>query len=1008
MVNQLTTPIPSHTSNSVTTTVTTSTVDGSQLVVGSTSSTQQVGNFVTDVTLQPYIAPRIISFFAYNMRPSHIMHIFFDGENVDEYCAPGVRTATNTYSVSSITNTSDPNSIPKNGNWGTEIYSDANGIVAGQFQIPAGKFKTGERIMQISDVESLALGSDAYTSISSAKFVASNISVTKQAITLTTVDPVLSYVPLSNTVVTTNTSIVINKVKDVLNVTAWYEPIAQALTINTPDGQPGIYATSIDIYFKQRSQAKENGVTLYLCETKNGYPDGSSILPFSTTHLEYSQINVSSDGTVPTTFTFESPVFLNNGVTYAFIIKPDANDPDYYVYSALLGDVDLSTGQQVFSQPAVGTAFYGATMTQWTALQKEYFKFNLKRASFTSSNSSAYFENSNTDYLSVSNFTYVNNSVGIGPGDYAFQASNSSSSTANVFTKGVLNYYDNVKGIVYVDEGSNNFTSPSVLQVHRFANSALLSSPGPNTTTLIAYANLVSISDVRTNAFVPQFSTLIPAGTGINFKYLGTSNSYSKDTVEQNVTVGYETEFYDYERTIASKTNERLNMSSQKSLTLKAEMYTDSEYVSPLIDTVRHQQLSISNEIDPVDFNYNEFFNNGQSQTKYISQVITLAPGQEAQDLQISLTAYKPVGSDIQVWAKFKNSNDGESFNNKTWVPLINKSMDAYSDPSDPSDYRELNYSVAEGYPLLYTNGTISTTNTSTTVTGTSTLFSTELEPGWFITMRSGTQQLITNSFSVYANSTGFSNTTDTIKISNANTYINVGDRMKYVVPTNNTAISTLANNTYYYVVFTNSSSVALSATLGGANIDITDTRTTNPGETHTFYHETTVYNFNEKTRKIMSIASDTSLVIDSPFIGNYTSNSYYICFPPTTAWASTNYSTNLSGTVSVSTSTNIITGTGTSFTTELSNRSIIKINGDQQQVVSVTNSTSLAVGTVWSSTISGINAYSVGTSGLTYYNNDNSVYNTFKQFQIKIILQSDDTARVPLVDDLRALALQL
>jgi len=87
----------------------------------------------------------------------------------------------------------------------------------------------------------------------------------------------------------------------------------------------------------------------------------------------------------------------------------------------------------------------------------------------------------------------------------------------------------------------------------------------------------------------------------------------------------------------------------------------------------------------------------------------------------------------------------------------------------------------------------------------------------------------------VVANSVGFSNSTNTIKISSADTLFAVGDYVIYRVPTSNTKIAGITTaNAYYFVSFVNSSSLALSATSGGANLDITDARITNPGEVHT------------------------------------------------------------------------------------------------------------------------------------------------------------------------------
>lgn len=991
--------------NTTTTVATTvHTQQGTQLVVSSQANTVSVGDFVTGVELQPYIANRIISFYAYNLRPNQRVHIFFDSVLVDEYCAPGTRYSGNNY-ITNITSTSDYNVIEKQGDWGTPIYADLFGQVCGQFNIPAGKFRTGERTLEIADVTSLALGGDSITTKAAATFTASNLSVTKKALTMTTINPELSWVPLTNTFTTSSTTV--ENIVIAPDFSAVYgtftEPIAQALTINTPNKEAGIFATSLELYFQQKSQSYQEvggvntypyGVTVYLCETNNGYPDGSKILPFSTVHLDYNSINASNTAAnVATKFTFEAPVFLQNGLTYAFIVKPDNNDPDYRVYSANLGNLDIDTNQQVFQQPAVGTAFYGATMTQWTALQTEYIKFKLNRAAFTNAYGNAVFNNANTDFLTVYNVGYSNSSVGILSGDYVFESVNSTVTTANTSKKGTLNFYDDVKGIVYVANSTGNFTSNTFIQIHRFANASL--SSAPNTTTLIAYGNTGNIQNVQLNAFVPQFATLTPAGTGLVFNYKGTSNTYGADSIEYPVNSGSETEFFDQERIVASRTNENTNMSSAKSMTVRAYMTTDSEFVSPVIDTVRYQQLAIANKVDAVNFDYQEFFNDGNAKSKYISQVVTLADGQDAQDLNITLTAYRPPQSDIQVWIKFMNGEDIDPMNAKVWAPLINKNGDVYCDPSNINDFKEFTFTVPEYYGMIPANGTITCSNTDANVTGSGTLFSTELKTGWYINMlanttfnettrqivnitnntvitldqpfngnytanayfivpppstpylstntsyqlsgqvnTSSTNNVVTGFYSaINANTTVVNNSGDAILISNANTYYTAGDRVFYYVPAGNTAVGGLTGNNWYYIQASNSTAVKLATSSGGSAIDLTGL-TTNPAEVHSL----------NKTNFILEIAAG----------------------------------------------------------------SVININGDSQRVVSVTNAVSLTVQKPWTNASSLANAYNISPAGITYLNKSYNLYSKFKQFQIKIILQSDNSARIPIINDIRALALQL
>lgn len=978
--------------NSTTTAVsTTYTQTGSQLQVTSQSNTVTIGDLVTDVTLQPYIASRVVSFFAYNMRPNQRLHIFFDGVLVDDYCAPGIRNAGNNYNTSTITSTADYTVVERNGAWGTPIFSDFFGVVTGQFNIPAGTFKTGERALQICDVTSLAQGNDAITTSSSAFFVASNLTATKKTITLTTVNPELSYLPLSNSYIVNTSSTNITITPNILNLNiTWHsEPLAQALTINTPNGQAGVYITSIDLYFKAKSALTERGVSLYICETDNGYPNGNAILPFGTVHLNNSEINADSTGVTPTKFIFEAPIFLNNAKIYAFIVKPDANDPDFQVFTANLGDNDIVTNFQVSAQPLVGTAFFGATTTQWTALQSEYVKFNLKRANFKNQVGNSYFNNSNTDYLTIFNLAYSNSSSGILPGDRVYQSTNSSPTTANTSIYGTLKAFDDVKDIFYVANSTGNFTGNSFVQVHRFANSSI---NAPNTTTIIAYANTGSLYDPAVNALVPQFATITPPGTSVSYQYYGIGNTGVVDTIGVGVAPGSEVEMYDRERLVKSKSNE----GGTKSMTIKATLQTDNEFISPLIDTVKYQQLVIANDIDGVDFDYNEFFNTGASKSKYISKVVTLAEGQDAEDLQVIISAFKPPSSSIQIWAKFLNKEDSDPINNKVWIPLIDGNGSTYSDPSNPNDFREFVYSIPKAYGLIPTSGTITCNTTNTKVTGVATLFGTDVKEGWYINMVSNTTYnevtrkviSITNSTSltldnpfntnytgvsyfvvppptspylssnsynrltgnvttystnntivgysqaITANTTYVNNTSDALLFSNANTDFKVGDRIFYYVPTGNTPISGLTGNNWYFIATSNTTSVTLNSQPGNATpINIT-APTTSPAETH---------GLNK-----------------------------------------------------------------TGFDIQLSPGDLVLIGGDTQSVVSIANGTSMTVGTPWTSDNSKVPFYKINPLGLTYLSNTGGTYTSFKQFQLKIILQSDDSSKVPLIDDLRVLALQL
>ena len=77
----------------------------------------------------------------------------------------------------------------------------------------------------------------------------------------------------------------------------------------------------------------------HIRETKLGQP--SKVLPFSEVSLDPDQVNLSDDGTVPTTFTFQSPVYLEGETEYAMVLM--SHSTDYTVYISRLGEVDITT-----------------------------------------------------------------------------------------------------------------------------------------------------------------------------------------------------------------------------------------------------------------------------------------------------------------------------------------------------------------------------------------------------------------------------------------------------------------------------------------------------------------------------------------------------------------------------------------------------------------------------------------------------------------------------------------
>ena len=168
------------------------------------------------------------------------------------------------------------------------------------------------------------------------------------------------------------------------------DPLAQTFTV---DDKTGIFVTKVDVFF--RTKAESAPVTFHIRETKLGQP-ARRVLPFSEVSLDPDQVNLSDDGTVPTTFTFKSPVYLEGETEYAMVLMSHATD--YNVYISRLGEPDITTlggGESdqviVSEQPLLGSLFKSQNASIWTPSQYEDLKFKLYRANFKSTGSVSFF-----------------------------------------------------------------------------------------------------------------------------------------------------------------------------------------------------------------------------------------------------------------------------------------------------------------------------------------------------------------------------------------------------------------------------------------------------------------------------------------------------------------------------------------------------------------------------------------------------------------------------------------
>jgi hypothetical protein len=102
-----------------------------------------------------------------------------------------------------------------------------------------------------------------------------------------------------------------------------------------------------------------------------------------------------------------------------------------------------------------------------------------------------------------------------------------------------------------------------------------------------------------------------------------------------------------------------------------------------------------------------------------------------------------------------------------------------------------------------------------------------------------------------FNSNTSVNSTSDFISITNANTLFANGDQVRYLTGAGNTAVSGLTNNALYYVRYANSTGLALSETVSGANVDIA---ALNPGGNGHFLR---YYNANFNGHNLIKYANE-------------------------------------------------------------------------------------------------------------------------------------------------------
>src|SRR5210317_715609 len=645
--------------------------------------TQNIGDRIISVAFVPFIRSRTISFSATRLKPNTRVYPFFDSDDVSTYVTP------------------------TGGNAGDPVLTDSNGAVSGSFAIPDPKvdanprWRTGQRVFRLTSSSTNDLTSAPDTA-ANAEYIARGIIETVQNTIISTRTAGVEFRATNETESVTQTSIQRGASRQV----GYHDPLAETFMI---DDEGGVFLTSIDIYFS--SKDANVPVTLQVRNTVNGYP-GQQILPFAEKTLNPSEVSTSTDGTTATTFTFDSPVYVQENTEYAFVLM--ANSTDYNVFVARLGETALDSDRTISQQPYAGVFFKSQNGVTWSADQNEDIKFKIKRAEF---------ENV-TGTVTLTNDTLPSRTLATNP-------IRTSSDSTGVLTISHPNHgmhgTDNNVTIAGVPSGTyNGITADQINGTYSAIGNITLDSytvdPANNTDYSGSIAVATSAGDVGGSAVTATqnrtydvlnlagIQTMQLPGTDINF-YIrpttgrsvhGSETEFSLTSNANKVSVvNNDNIYFTAPNAVVSEINETEEMSGSKSFWTILELSTTNTKLSPVLDTQRMSAFVISNRLNnPTSGNTPDYVadtaNVGTSTAAvYLTKSINLENSSTSLDVRLSQNVRS--SSNVKVYFRVSGPDEVRNIEDLNWTPFNSDgSEDTTVTPAeDDTTFKEYKYSAS-------------------------------------------------------------------------------------------------------------------------------------------------------------------------------------------------------------------------------------------------------------------------------------------------------------------------
>jgi hypothetical protein len=611
-----------------------------------------------------------------------------------------------------------------------DVYSigsfstDEAGAFYGIFNIPSNTFHTGQRVFRVSN-ETEGNPTSA-TTFAEGTFYSEGLQTTSQGL-----DFGASPAGAKGTFTQTNYA---NTSSISVTYSPW-DPVAQTFIVSKDNYPNGMFVKSVKLFFATKPANDNSPVTVSIVGTQNGYPNGET-LDHSVVIKTASEIKVSSspqylDETSYTEFTFSAPVYIQPGVLYAFIVKSNSNE--YTLWTASNGDVALSSSvknlptdplpstiTKIGSAPYVGALFLSQNAQTWTADQNQDLMFVMDRCVFDTS------VNPTITYVvpnKLPNRTLVDQSI-----DYFLNANNISTNInaaantdilVDAFNITTTDFTPTTTGISY--SYNSTLLSGSSAGVENIipgkfgtaTNDDIYLSDGKGERLLIANSNtsfsLYSQLSTTDDAVSPIISD---AGLSVYAIKWNINNCELSNSVITLVNGGASYNAACTTVTVSAPTGsggtQAYAAANIVGGVIESIYFTEvgSGYITTPTFTITDATASgsgasatITGETSPIG---------GNALCKYVTKKVVLDPANDSGDLNVFLTAYRPVNTDINVYYKILNRADTQKFDDSSWqlMTKISNSGSLYSQTRD--DVHEYTFApgtagVDQGY-ITYTS----------------------------------------------------------------------------------------------------------------------------------------------------------------------------------------------------------------------------------------------------------------------------------------------------------------